>query len=172
MFKEVFGFPAYRVSDSGDIETCWQWGAFYAGMSSEKKWKPLPVKANDKGYMPLNLRDVGGKGRRTHLHRVVAETHVSAPPFSKACVRHLDGNPKNNHAENLAWGTYADNENDKHSHGTHILRITNAKLTQEKITLAKKMRDEGKTTNAIAVALGVSRPTISRLFSGATWSNS
>lgn len=170
MFKEVDGFPAYRVSEAGEIETCWQWGAFYAGMAAEKKWKPLPVKPNDKGYMPVNLREVGGKGRRTHLHRLVAEAHVSPPPFKNACVRHLDGNPRNNRAENLAWGTYRDNENDKLAHGTHRSRITNAKLTPEKMATAKKMHTEGATTNAIAKVVGVSRPTISRLLSGATWS--
>ena len=169
MFKQIDGFPAYRVSDDGEIETCWQWGAFYAGMASEKKWKPLPLKCNDKGYIPLNLRDVGGKGRRTHLHRVVAETFISAAPFENACVRHLDGNPKNNRAENLAWGTYLDNENDKLGHGTHRSRITNAKLTNETISLARQMQSEGKTTSAIAKVIGVSRPTISRLLSGATW---
>lgn len=171
MFKEIDGFPAYRVSDEGEIETCWQWGAFYAGMNAEKKWKTLPTKPNKKGYMPVSLRDVGGKGRRTHLHRLVAETFVSAPPFQNACVRHLDGNPLNNAANNLAWGTYLDNENDKIAHGTHHLRITNAKLTPEKIELARKMRGEGEMTNAIANAIGVSRQTISRLLSGATWSN-
>lgn len=169
MFKEIDGFPAYRVSETGEIETCWQWGAFYAGMITEKKWKPLPVKPNNKGYMPVNLRDVGGKGRRTHLHRLVAEAHVSPAPFVNACVRHLDGNPKNNSAKNLAWGTYLDNENDKLAHGTHRSRITNAKLTPEKMAVAKRMRDEGLTTNAIAKQIGVSRPTISRLLSGKTW---
>lgn len=169
MFKEVDGFPAYRVSEEGEIETCWQWGAFYAGMPAEKKWKPLPVKPNAKGYIPIHLRDVGRKGRRTHLHRLVAETHVSKAPFLNACVRHLDGNPTNNKVENLAWGTYLDNENDKLSHGTHRSRITNAKLTPEKMEMARAMRVSGATTNAIAKAIGVSRPTISRLLSGATW---
>jgi len=32
-----------------------------------------------------------------------------------------------------------------------------------------RMRVEGATTNAIAKAVGVSRPTISRLLSGKTW---
>lgn len=169
MFKEIDGFPAYRVSEEGEIETCWQWGAFYAGMVAEKKWRQLPVKPNSKGYMPVNLRDVGGKGRRTHIHRLVAEVHVSPPPFENACVRHLDGNPLNNKAENLAWGTYLDNENDKLAHGTHRSRITNAKLTPGKMATAKKMRTEGATINAIAKTVGVSRPTISRLLSGATW---
>ena len=59
MFKEIDGFPAYRVSETGEIETCWQWGAFYAGMITEKKWKPLPVKPNNKGYMPVNLPHSG-----------------------------------------------------------------------------------------------------------------
>lgn len=169
MFKEIDGFPAYRVSSDGKIETCWQWGPFYAGMVSEKKWKPLSAKPNAKGYIPINLRDVGGKCRRTHLHRLVAETHVSPAPFERACVRHLDGNSMNNSSENLAWGTYLDNENDKLAHGTHRSRITNAKMTPEKMIVAKRMRDEGATINAIANEVGVSRPTISRLLSGKTW---
>jgi hypothetical protein len=169
MFKEVEGFPAYRVSDSGEIETCWQWGAFYAGMPAEKRWKPLNIKPNEKGYMPVNLRDSNGKRRRTHIHRLVAETHISPAPFANACVRHLDGNPRNSKASNLAWGTYLDNENDKLLHGTHRSRITNAKLTPELIAVAQRMRGEGETASSIANAIGVSRPTISRLFSGATW---
>jgi len=172
MFKQVDGFPAYRVSDNGDIETSWQWGAFYAGMESEKKWKLIPIKFNKKGYCQLNLRDVCGKGRRTHLHRIIAETFISQPPFKNACVRHIDGNPKNNKANNLAWGTYLDNENDKIRHGTHGLRITNSKLTSDSIALANRMREEGKTISEIAKYIGVSHPTISRLFSGKTWSKS
>lgn len=171
MSKEIKGFPAYRVSEEGEIETSWQMGPFYAGMAGEKKWKPLPLRYNDQGYVKLNLRDVGGKGRRTHLHRVIAETFISAPPFEKACVRHIDGNSRNNRVENLAWGTYLDNENDKIGHGTHRSRITNAKLTSKTIELAKQMRNEGQKISAIAKEIGVSGPTISRLLSGSTWSN-
>lgn len=42
-------------------------------------------------------------------------------------------------------------------------------LTPEKMAAAKRMWDEGLTTNAIAKQIGVSRPTISRLLSGKTW---
>lgn len=171
MFKEVEGFPAYRVSFNGEIETCWQWGAFYPGMKSERKWVNLKLSPNDKGYIPINLRDSGGKGRRTHLHRIVAETHVSKPPFPNACVRHLDGNSLNNSASNLAWGTYLDNENDKLLHGTHQSRITNVKLTPDKMLIAKQMHSSGYKAKEIAEKVGVSRPTISRFLSGKTWGN-
>jgi len=171
MFKEIDGFPAYRVSELGEIETSWQWGPFYGGMKTEKKWKSLSLRANDKGYFPVSLSDVSGKTRRTHLHRIVAETHVSKKPFENACVRHLDGNSRNNCANNLAWGTYLDNENDKHAHGTHRSRITNAKLTIQNIEEARRMRTGGETIGNIAKKMGVSRPTISRLLSGKTWTN-
>ena len=34
-------------------------------------------------------------------------------------VRHLDGNPRNNHLDNLAWGTQSANMRDAVRHGTH-----------------------------------------------------
>ncbi len=169
MFKSVKDFPAYRISNDGTIETCWTWGAYYIGMSGTAKWKALPLKPNKKGYIPVHLRDIGGKGRRTHLHRLIAETFISPAPFARACVRHLDGNTSNNSVENLAWGTYLENENDKLGHGTHRSRITNSKLAPGTISLAREMRSKGESMSVIAEHIGVSRPTISRLLSGKTW---
>jgi hypothetical protein len=169
MKKQIENFPAYRISDSGYIETCWMWGAYYPGMKAIPKWKKLPLKHGDNGYIPLNLRDVGGKGRRTHLHRLLAEEFISPPPNKKSVVRHLDGNPFNNNLSNLAWGSYLDNENDKKNHGTYFTRITNGKLTQSQIREAFRLSAEGRSQVEISQMFGVSRPTISRLISGKTW---
>lgn len=167
--KPIVDYPAYRISDTGIMESCWTWGAFYPGMESNPKWKKVPLKPNEDGYIPVHLCGTGGKRRRTHLHRLLVETFVSPPPFPKACVRHLDGNPYNNAIGNLAWGTYLENENDKRGHGTHRTRITNAKLTLKGIEQAFKLAKSGTPHKAIALKLSVSRPTISRLLGGKTW---
>jgi hypothetical protein len=151
--KPVANFPAYRISDIGTLESCWTWGAYYPGMASNPKWKRVPLKPNEDGYIPVHLCAAGGRRRRTHLHRLLVETFISPPPFPKACVRHLDGNPYNNAVENLAWGTY----------------ITNAKLTPKGIERAFQLSKNGNPHKAIALKLCVSRPTISRLLGGKTW---
>lgn len=53
-------------------------------------------------------------------HRIVCVTFHGPPPFKGAQVRHLDGNPANNCADNLAWGTAADNAADKKAHGRQM----------------------------------------------------
>jgi hypothetical protein len=40
------------------------------------------------------------------------EANVNQHPL----IRHLDGNPKNNRLENLAWGTYKENAQDRELH--------------------------------------------------------
>ncbi len=59
----------------------------------------------------------GAKHRFQRVHRLVALAFLG-PPASDQEVRHLDGNPSNNHLENLAWGTHAENRRDQLRHGT------------------------------------------------------
>lgn len=49
-----------------------------------------------------------GKYRKQYVHRLVAQAFIPNPD-NLPIVRHLDDNPKNNHVENLAWGTQSDN---------------------------------------------------------------
>lgn len=65
------------------------------------------------GYMQVTLtRDC--ISRRSRVHRLVAEAFLDG---SGPVVRHLDGDPTNNHVENLAWGTQSDNAFDAVRHG-------------------------------------------------------
>lgn len=85
-------------------------------------------------------------------------------------VRHLDSDKENNCAENLAYGTHLENENDKIGNGTWNLRNGGAKLTP---TQVKEIREKLKTTtqNELAIQYGVSRPTITRIASNKIWKN-
>ena len=168
--KQIKGFDAYRIREDGILETNWRTGAFYPNMPCDDKWKPLPQRFNEDGYIPVCLRgSVGTRQRRTHIHRLVAECFLGPPPSPKACVRHLDGNPRNNTISNLAWGTYLDNENDKHKHGTYSKRISNGKLTETTMALARELSLRGVSERLIAAQIGVTRPTVNRFLNGRTW---
>jgi len=151
------------------LETNWRTGAYYPQMPMKDQWKKLPVRFNDKGYAPVCLRGKGGTERRTHIHRLMAETFLGEAPFPTACVRHLDGNPQNNSLSNLSWGTYKENEHDKIRHGTYAKRISNGKLTNETMALARTLAARDVSQVEIARRIGVSRPTIGRFLNGRTW---
>lgn len=76
--------------------------------------KPLPVKArvlktwtDSKGYVISTI-----KGPQRKVHRLVCEAFHGPPPPGKDQVRHLDGDPSNNHPANLRWGTAKENYSD------------------------------------------------------------
>ena len=37
-YKEVPGFPAYRINDKGRLQTRWTWGPHYSGYTFPDKW--------------------------------------------------------------------------------------------------------------------------------------
>lgn len=160
---DIPGFPGYRITDDGRVQSLWRRGTCVWS----ETWRDLRPSVDAKGYFGLTICNKEGR-RKIRIHRLVAQAFVPNQG-NLPCVRHLDGNPANNRVGNLAWGTYADNEDDKHGHGTWIARVTNARLTDESRNLAETLRSQGMTHRQIALALGVSRPTISRLLNGKTW---
>jgi len=106
----VPGFEGlYEVSDQGEIWSCSRRRGTRGGL--------LSTPNDGKGYRQVNLcRD----GLRVHtlVHMVVAAAFHGPRPPGLEC-RHLDGDPSNNMAGNLAWGTSSENNLDLVRHGTH-----------------------------------------------------
>jgi len=149
-------FPLYEIEESGVITSYHQ-----------KSPKILTPRQDKKGYLSVTLCAGKSVRRSVRVHRLVAE-HFLDNPLNLPCVRHLDNNPKNNRVENLSWGTYKDNEEDKKHHGTWDLRKTGKldNLTRETILA---LRREGWTQQRIASWVGVSRPTVGRFLNKETW---
>jgi hypothetical protein len=59
-----------------------------------------------------------GTYRNALVHRLVLSAFRGLPVAGQQC-RHLDGNPTNNHLDNLAWGSGRENTVDQVRHGTH-----------------------------------------------------
>ena len=60
------------------------------------------------GRIRVNL-----EGTKYLVHRLILQSFIEQPDEEHNLVLHLDGNPSNNHLENLKWGTYKDNANDE-----------------------------------------------------------
>jgi hypothetical protein len=120
------------------------------------------------GYYSVNLHREGKKTAR-YIHHLVLETFVGPRPLGMIC-RHLDGDPSHNHARNLRWGTYAENEGDKLRHGTRARgSAARSKLREEQVLEIRRKRSEGVLVRHLAAHHGVSHQTIRAVVSGETW---
>ena len=94
MIKDYPKNTNYSVSDDGKIY-------------SKRMKRELTPKRNHDGYYRIQIWE-NNKCRFVSWHRVVAETFIANPnnlPF----VNHIDGNKRNNRADNLEWCTQKEN---------------------------------------------------------------
>jgi hypothetical protein len=89
----------YRVTDSGEVI---------------KDGNKRSCACNSKGYLGFNIRgDYDGKrgvSFNVKVHQLVAYQKFGEKALKKGiCVRHLDGDSKNNTSDNIAIGTMSDN---------------------------------------------------------------
>ena len=78
--------------------------------------KILKLAPKDTGHLQVGLYR-NGKGYARKVHRLVAEAFLGSQPDLEVC--HIDGNPQNNHVDNLSYGTRSQNTLDAVLHGTH-----------------------------------------------------
>lgn len=76
-----------------------------------------------KGY---NQSALHKNNRYTHVgvHRLVAMAFHGPPPEGKPLALHKNGRPLDNRPENLYWGDYTENMQDRFKHGTDNRTLT------------------------------------------------
>ena len=107
--------------------------------------------------------------KRRYIHRLVLESFIGNCPDGLEC-RHLDGNPHNNHVDNLAWGTKLENTNDRRLHGTMPIPHKSAwtKLKPENIPTIRFL-SLSYSSRSIARIFGTSHTTIQKIIRGERW---
>ena len=86
--------PFFMVSASGDVKT-------------SESMKPVRKGDNGHGYLQVQIMR-NGKRYTRYVHRLVAECFVANPNgFTE--INHIDGDKKNNNAENLEWCSHSEN---------------------------------------------------------------
>lgn len=94
MWKQIYDYPNYEVSDKGEIRNI-------------KSGRILKTRPNPRGYYYTNLSK-NGNLKVFRIHRIVAQLFIPNPD-GKSEVNHIDGNKKNNAADNLEWVTREEN---------------------------------------------------------------
>lgn len=107
--KEIDYAPGYFVSELGIV--------YGPGSLGHRGWHIQKSYSNDAyGHQIVDLY-INGKRQHRYVAVLVAEAFIPNPNGFPE-VRHIDGNPYNNHVSNLEWGTHADNMHDAQRHGT------------------------------------------------------
>ena len=119
------------------------------------------------GYQVVSMSRPGYPPKLKCVHHLVAEAFIGERPL-RHDVCHNDGDKKNNHADNLRYGTRSENIADSIRHGTFVLgsKRKQAKLTSEDVADILKRWNEGETQRTIAERYNVSRPYISDIVNG------
>jgi hypothetical protein len=165
-YRDVVGFPGYRVDSNGIVWTAWKKNGSLPSYISDE-WGLLKQTTNKGGYLIVGLyRD----GRRFPfaVHRLMLEAFVGPMPEGKVRC-HNDGNKLNNSIDNLRYDTPASNYDDAVKHGSlphgedqHLSKLTEADV------IAIRSND-GMTHREKAAKYGVSRSTISCAIRRTTW---
>jgi hypothetical protein len=116
----VDGASFYQVSSDGRIRSIDRM-VYNRGINAsyQQAGRELKLQIHRNGYLGGRYhRD--DRGMATfQVHRLVCAAFHGPMPSPRHEVRHLNGNPQDNRAENLAWGTGSDNSFDQVRHGTH-----------------------------------------------------
>jgi hypothetical protein len=137
--------------------------------ASIKKGRFLVLKGTVCGQIGYQAICVSGK-TKVYVHRVVCEL-FNGPVLPGQQCRHLDGNPKNNDAKNLKWGTASENSQDKIAHGTNGEGEQNpmSKLSKSKVEQIRNMVANGNSQISMCSIFNVSAMTISRIVRKESW---
>jgi hypothetical protein len=166
-FRPIEGFPGYRVSEWGEVQSCWNRRGRRGGMTDA--WLPLKPISLRWGYLAVNLHRDRNKKRRL-IHHLVLETFVGPRPPGLICC-HWDGDPANNRLENLRWDTYKSNCDDMLRHGKRRLGETGtkARLRNADVFEIRRLGNEGTSPRDLAVRFEVGTANIQAILKGRTW---
>lgn len=168
-------------------------GTVFSTRSGKSYGHALRPWLNSTGYEVVSILLKNGKRKRQMVHRIVARVFLGEPKTTDEC-RHLDGNCRNNSAENLSWGSRSDNMLDSVKHGTHISiakpwrlargdrhwcakhpelirrgESSSSVLTEQHVVVIREMAKLGISCSAISRAISAPRGAVSCVLQGKTW---
>jgi hypothetical protein len=143
-------YPGYEISNTGFVRSK-RTGHILA----------LRTKKGKHPYQRVHLCH-NGKARYVLVHRLVLEAFVGPCPDGKQAL-HLDNNPKNNHINNLRWGTPKENHQTINRTGTANGR---SKLTETEVLA---IRSSAKPHAELARQYQVTDTTIQNIRTRKLW---
>lgn len=156
-WTEVPGYPGYAASIDGHIR----------GPSGRTL---SPMKNGSGHWYILCQRARGRKTRKLFVHRAVLLAFKGEPAEGLECC-HNDGNPDNNHLDNLRWDTRMNNVLDRINHGTMPIphESQSTKLKPANIREIFRLHRDGESSRKIGDIFGTSHTTIQKIIRGERW---
>lgn len=181
-FKEkwlpVVGFEGfYEVSNFGKVRSVDRFtkkktdGIGRIMPARQIKGRVIDQRPHKFGYLIVTL-SVDGKHYTRTVHKLVAEAFIGKRNKGDV-IRHLDGDPKNNHISNLSYGSQKQNMQDAIKHGTveRGEKRYNAKLSNEDITRMKMDISNGMKSVEVSKKYGVSEIYVCKVINNTRWKN-
>jgi len=108
--QEKIIYKRYTVNEEGEI---------YSNVRKKKRLMTSCGTSRKGLYQVVTLTTIDGKQKPYYVHRLVAEAFIPNP-LGYPQVNHIDGNPKNNKANNLEWCNNA--QNIQHAYKTGLYK--------------------------------------------------
>ena len=176
VWKSVEGFPGYEISNHGNVRSYKEQVGFGQWHIANKPIRTLsPATEKKSGYRGVNF------SRDGHMHflriaRLVAAAFLGVCPEGLE-VCHSDGNPGNDHVENLRYDTRKGNMQDAVKQGKMhrrkcIRKLTNKQVEEIRWELSRIRRIHGATRKAhlrISERVGLSWQAIWSIESGKSY---
>jgi hypothetical protein len=171
-YKDVPGFPGYRVGDDGSVWTCLRRRGRGESRVPGAEWKRMTP-----GRGRLRPR----AGLRVKLHgkfhlvpRLVLMAFVGPCPDGMECCHFPDRDTSNNRLSNLRWDTHASNLADKRIHGTCPLgsMCHQSKLTEDAVKFIRaEYGKPGVSLASLGRRFGVTAKSVHQVVQRKSWTH-
>ena len=156
-YTPVVGYEGlYEVGKDGSV-----WSLNYRQTGQRRQLRPTTL--NQYGHLRVSLfKD--GKLKTHPVHQLVLNAYLPKPS-PELVVMHLNSKPTDNRIENLAWGSYAENNNDAHFKALQSLVHTNhpAKSTP---VVCIETGEQYPSVHEASRQTGIKQPSISACLNG------
>lgn len=142
----------YEVSDGGRVRSC------RGVIGSTRGTQP---------YRRVELYADDGARTTMHVHTLVLEAFGGPRPEGMV-ARHLNGDPDDCSLDNLAWGTFLENEADKREHGRIARGARNGQTTLTEADV-RAIRASSESQRAIARRFGITQSAVSLIVNRKSW---
>jgi len=153
-WKPIPGFPGYEVSDHGRVRSFKRHGS---GGIEDAPQRILKTAAHQGGYAFVCLSHDGTRHIKRNCQLVLLAFVGPCPDGMEVC--HNDGNPQNDHLDNLRYDTHAGNMRDAR------------KLCHSKIAQLRREKASGQPTETLARRYGIAISTAISICTGRLYSN-
>lgn len=170
-YRDVPGFPGYRIGDDGSVWSCLKRGTRVGrGCRFSDTWRRLIPRPHARtGHMQVSLQK-----HPYSVHRLVLLAFVGPCPEGMEACHFPDRDPSNNRLINLRWDTRGANRTDSAIHGTiqRGERHHKAVTTDAQVIAIREEFAAGGRQSDIAKRHGLSRPVICDIVNGKSWRHS